>query len=157
MTDKELQKLSRSELLEMLIAQTEENDRLKHQLNEAEARLKDRQIAIENSGSIAEAALSLNGVFEAAEKAAKQYLENIEHLSSRQEEQCRDMQTKAEQQAAETISAADAYSKRAHAQADAYWNEVIEKAAALLKDQDALRAAVQSAKTDITDINEEES
>lgn len=157
MTDKELQKLSRSELLEMLIAQTEENDRLKRQLNEAEARLKDRQIAIENSGSIAEAALSLNGVFEAAEKAAKQYLENIEHLSSRQEEQCRDMQTKAEQQAAETISAADAYSKRAHAQADAYWNEVIKKAAALLKDQDALRAAVQSAKTDITDINEEES
>lgn len=157
MTDKELQKLSRSELLEMLIAQTEENDRLKRQLNEAEARLKDRQIAIENSGSIAEAALSLNGVFEATEKAAKQYLENIEHLSSRQEELCRDMQTKAEQQAAETISAADAYSKRAHAQADAYWNEVIEKAAALLKDQDALRAAVQSAKTDITDINEEES
>ena len=154
MTDKELQKLSRSELLEMLIAQTEENDRLKRQLNEAEARLKDRQIAIENSGSIAEAALSLNGVFEAAEKAAKQYLENIEHLSSRQEELYRDMQTKAEQQAAETISAADAYSKRAHAQADAYWNEVIEKAAALLKDQDALRAAVQSAKTD---INEEES
>lgn len=157
MTDKELQKLSRSELLEMLIAQTEENDRLKRQLNEAEARLKDRQIAIENSGSIAEAALSLNGVFEAAEKAANQYLENIEHLSSRQEELCRDMQTKAEQQAAETISAADAYSKRAHAQADAYWNEAIEKAAALLKDQDALRAAVQSAKTDITDINEEES
>lgn len=157
MTDKELQKLSRSELLEMLIAQTEENDRLKRQLNEAEARLKDRQIAIENSGSIAEAALSLNGVFEAAEKAAKQYLENIEQLSSRQEEQNRDMQAKAEQQAAETISAADAYSKRAHAQADAYWNEVIEKAAALLKDQDALRAAVQSAKTDITDINEEES
>lgn len=154
MTDKELQKLSRSELLEMLIAQTEENDRLKHRLDEAEARLKDRQIAIENSGSIAEAALSLNGVFEAADKAAKQYLENIEQLSSRQEELSRDMQAKAEQQAAETISAADDYSKRAHAQADAYWNEVIEKAAALLKDQDALRAAVQSAKTNIDEENE---
>ena len=32
---------------------------------------------IENSGSIAEAALKLSGIFEAAQAAADQYLENI--------------------------------------------------------------------------------
>ena len=66
MTDKELRRLSRSELLEMLIAQAAENDQLKNRLEQAEAQLWDRKIAINNAGSLAEAALSLNGVFQAA-------------------------------------------------------------------------------------------
>ena len=84
MTDKELRRLSRSELLEMLIAQTEENSQLKIRLKQAEAQLRDRRIEIDKAGSLAEAALSLNGVFQAAEAAAQQYLENIQRISSRQ-------------------------------------------------------------------------
>ncbi len=81
MTDKELKKLSRAKLLEMLIAQSKEVDSLKAQLKEANEKLEDRQIRIENSGSIAEAALQLNGLFEAAQNAAEQYLENIKRQS----------------------------------------------------------------------------
>ena len=43
-----------------------------------------RQIAIAESGSIAEAALRVNGVFEAAEKAAKEYLQNLALLEKQQ-------------------------------------------------------------------------
>lgn len=78
MKDKELKKLSRAELLEMLIAQSKEVAALKEQLNHAEEQLKDRQILIDNAGSIAEASLQLNGVFEAAQNAAAQYLENVQ-------------------------------------------------------------------------------
>ena len=81
MTAKELKKLKRSELLEMLLARTEEVERLRAELDEAQKQLDDRTIVLENSGSIAEAALKLNGVFEAAEEAAKQYLENIERIT----------------------------------------------------------------------------
>ena len=81
MTAKELKKLKRSELLEMLLARTEEVERLRAELDEAQKKLDDRAIVLENSGSIAEAALKLNGVFEAAEEAAKQYLENIERIA----------------------------------------------------------------------------
>ena len=81
MTDKELRRLSRSELLEMLIAQTEENRQLKIRLERAEAQLRDRRIAVEKAGSLAEAALQLNRVFEAADKAAQQYLENVRLMS----------------------------------------------------------------------------
>ena len=42
MTDKELRRLSRSELLEMLIAQMKENAALQSRLELAEARLNDR-------------------------------------------------------------------------------------------------------------------
>ena len=77
MTDKELRKLKRGELLEMLLEQSRENDELKKQLSDMQKKLENRDIILKESGSIAEAALKLNGVFEAAEKAAEQYLENI--------------------------------------------------------------------------------
>ena len=78
MTDKELKKLNKSELLELLTIQSAENERLKRQLEEVQQKLEDRTILIERSGSIAEAALRINEVFEAAQKAADQYLYNIE-------------------------------------------------------------------------------
>lgn len=77
MTEKELMKLKRSELLEIMLAQSKEIDSLREQLAEANARLEDRNIAIEESGSIAEASLRLTKVFEEAQKAADLYLENI--------------------------------------------------------------------------------
>lgn len=40
-----------------------------------------RAIELEDAGSIAEAALRLNGVFEAAQRAAEQYLMNVRKLS----------------------------------------------------------------------------
>jgi hypothetical protein len=52
-------------------------DRLDKELKTTKAQLNKREIAIESAGSIAEAALKLNGVFEAAQKAADQYLENV--------------------------------------------------------------------------------
>ena len=81
MTDKELRKLKRTDLLELLIEQSKEVESLKKRIEELEAELADRRLMIRESGSIAEAALKLNGVFEAAEAAAQEYLENIRRIS----------------------------------------------------------------------------
>lgn len=89
MTDRELRKLSRSDLLEMLVDLSEELNLVKQQLRAAEEKLNNRQILIDKAGSIAEASLQLNGVFEAAEAASEQYVENIRSLSDRQDEICR--------------------------------------------------------------------
>lgn len=86
MTDKELRRLNRRELLEMLIAETEENTRLRSELEQAREKLADRRILLEESGSMAEAALRLNGVLEAADKAALQYLENVRRMAQEKEE-----------------------------------------------------------------------
>lgn len=77
MTDRELRKLGRRDLLEILIAQRKEIESLQQRLDEAEGKLKDRQIRIDRAGSLAEAVMELNGVLEAAQAAADQYLENI--------------------------------------------------------------------------------
>lgn len=44
MTDKELRKLNRSALLEMLVEQSRENDRLRAQVDELQRLLSDRQL-----------------------------------------------------------------------------------------------------------------
>lgn len=77
MTEKELLKLKRSELLEIMLAQSKEIDSLREQLAEAKAQLAEREIRIREAGSIAEASLKLTKVFEEAQKAADLYLENV--------------------------------------------------------------------------------
>ena len=77
MTEKELLSLKKSELLEIMLAQSREIDSLRAQLEEAKAELADKRINIEQSGSIAEASLKLTRIFEEAQKAADLYLENV--------------------------------------------------------------------------------
>ncbi len=77
MTDKELKKLKRAELLQILLTQSKEIDRLRAELDEANAKLADKKIMLEKSGSIAEASLSVFHIFEGAQQAADVYLENI--------------------------------------------------------------------------------
>ena len=81
MDKQNLKKLSRRELLEILVEQSKKIDSLTEQLSIAEQKLCDKNIIIENSGSIAEAALKLNGVFEATQAACQQYMDNIIRLS----------------------------------------------------------------------------
>lgn len=72
-----LRKLSKLQLLELLAQQERELQVLRKELEEKNAALEDRRIQLEKAGSIAEAALKLNKVFEAAQKAADQYLESV--------------------------------------------------------------------------------
>ena len=77
MTDKELKRLSRAELLQLLLDKTREAERLKAELEETKIQLESREILLQDTRSIAEAALKLSGVFETAQQAADLYLENI--------------------------------------------------------------------------------
>lgn len=144
MTDKELKRLSRGELLEMLIAQASENEKLKQELEDAQAALQDRSIAIDNAGSIAEASLQLSGVFEAAQNAAEQYLANIRRMNDQQDLIAQKLQGDARKKAAAIVADADEYSRKIHEEADAYWQQVVTKARALLQDQDSLRQLILS-------------
>lgn len=87
MKDKELQKLKRIELYEIMLAQSEEIDKLRQQLEEARVALASRDIQMKEAGSIAQASLKLTQVFEEAQKAADLYLYNIKKLAGEDHEQ----------------------------------------------------------------------
>ena len=88
MTEKELKKLSRVDLLELLIIQVKENERLKELLDKANEELLSKKLIVDNAGSLAEAAMQISGIMESAQKAAGIYLDNIEDVSKRQSEIC---------------------------------------------------------------------
>ena len=120
MTERDLKKLSRGDLLELLLKQTKENEQLKAELAEAQEKLASRTIMLDEAGSIAEASLKLNGVFEAAQAACSQYIENIQTLSARQERICALLE-------AETRLRCEEMLRTAKAEADAYKEEVEKK------------------------------
>lgn len=91
MKDNDIRKLSRTELLELLIEQTKANEALEKRVEESDRtiaelkkQLDDRRIVLEEAGSIAEASLRLNDLFKAAQCAADEYLENVRAQYERQ-------------------------------------------------------------------------
>lgn len=75
MTEKELKKLTRYQLLELLIAQTERAEKLEKRVKNLEEQLNEQNLEISSLGSIAEASLQLWGVFQSAQSAADAYLD----------------------------------------------------------------------------------
>ena len=99
MTDKELKKLTRAELLELLLIQTREMERLQEKLTKADSMLSNRYMQYLEAGTLAEAMLKVNGVMEAAQAAADQYLENIAQMEREAKAYCRQLLLDASQQA----------------------------------------------------------
>lgn len=130
MTDNELKKLSRNDLLQMLLEQSREVQSLRAQLAEAQSALQDRTIAIDKAGSIAEASLQLNGVFQAAQAACQQYMDNISSLSQRQEEVCARMEAESRQRAEQMIADAQRQKEATERETQQYCAELLEKARA---------------------------
>ncbi|MBR3753005.1 MAG: hypothetical protein IKK50_07745 [Ruminiclostridium sp.] len=118
MTDEELRKLKRGDLLELLVEQGRELDDLQLRLHTAEKALEDRRIQLDEAGSIAQAALQLNGVFEAAQTAADQYLESVRQQSRDVEALCARMEVEAREKADRIVAEAEAKSAAMVAQAE---------------------------------------
>ncbi len=89
MTEKDLKKLNRYQLLELLILQTERADKLQMRVDALETELNNQEIKIMSLGSIAEASLQLGGVFQAAQKSADIYLDAAKKRAEEIEETAR--------------------------------------------------------------------
>ena len=85
MNDKELRKLSRKELLEMLLEQTKRIEELEFELEKVKLELGDRKLSLKNVGTLAEASLVLSDIFKAADDAVNIYIKNVKELSRKEE------------------------------------------------------------------------
>lgn len=76
MNEKELRKLSRKDLLEILLSQTERIETLEKELTKAKKDLANKKIQIEESGTLAEASLKISGLFEKADESIEIFKNN---------------------------------------------------------------------------------
>lgn len=139
----ELRKLKRTQLVEMVQNLQTEQEATRQALALAEEKLQDREVAIANAGSMAEATCRINGVMEAADAAAEQYIENArrqseearakgEQMLKETEERCADLEE-------ETRIRCEDMIVRAKDEAQAYWDEVYARLQQYCKASDALK------------------
>lgn len=83
---KDLKKLKRSDLFELLVSQAKEIELLQARVNDLEVKLERHEINLSEAGSIAEAALAISKVFDEAQAAADVYLNNVKRLVNASEE-----------------------------------------------------------------------
>ncbi|MCC8090585.1 MAG: hypothetical protein LIO55_04145 [Oscillospiraceae bacterium] len=117
MADRDLRKLNRSELIEIIYALQQSEKTLRTENELLNRRLEERTIFLTEPGSIAEAALGLNHVFESAQAAADQYLYSIRAAAH-------DAQTRATQILTEAEQQAERLRSNAQAAAEQYLNSI---------------------------------
>lgn len=97
MTEKELKKLSRREILELLMIQTQRAEELEKMTADLKKQLSENRVFSKSPGNIAQTALQLNGVFESAQAAADLYINNIESCSERCDKMLMETQKRCEE------------------------------------------------------------
>ena len=105
LTEKDLRKLRRADLLEMLVEQARRFEALQKELEAAKKELETRKISISETGSMAEAALKVSGVFDDAQDAAKVYLENIRQRAAEQEKLSAELEEESRRKAEQLLIA----------------------------------------------------
>ena len=122
MTDNDLKKLNRTELLELLVEQSKKIDQLQAQLDEANRKLSDRQIEIDKAGSIAEASLRLSG---------------------EQEKVCARMEEESKKKARALLLKTEERCLAREREADAYWDNISDKLQKFYDDHEGLYQLLQ--------------
>ena len=150
MTDKELRKLSRMELIDIIYEAQKRYEDCAGENQKLKTELEERNLKIASAGSIAEAALSVNRIFESAQAAADQYLFSLQSASedaqskiTAAEEERRQILAQAEQEASGIL--ADAQKKaqeitaQAEQQSEKTWQAFQQKAVELINAHEELR------------------
>ena len=161
MANRELKRMSREDLLEMLIERGKENEALQEQLrslqeqlNSTEEQLRSMEEQLDSAerelaqrpttpetnaeqpmGSLADEAVRVSGVMEAAQRAADQYLEGAARRREAQEAECARLEAesraRAEALMAETIRKCKALEQEAEQAAAEKWRSTMKKMDAL--------------------------
>ena len=88
MISKELKKLSRSELIDIIYQLKKNEQEMQDEIESLKKELQDRRIKVSVAGSIADAAISVTNVFSTAQMTADLYLREISYMKENTEKEC---------------------------------------------------------------------
>ena len=106
MTDKEFRKLKRGDLIAIIYEYQKKQEELVKEIDELRAQLESKNLKISKAGSIAEAVVGLDLLFETAQKTADDYVEQIRLANEEAEKKAAGIIEQAEKEAADIISKA---------------------------------------------------
>ena len=91
MNNKELKKLSRRELVDIIYLMKKNEQQMQEELETLQQAVQDKRMRIANAGSIAEAAAGMTQIFSAAQTTADLYLQEIASMKEDTEKECAKM------------------------------------------------------------------
>ena len=100
MSNQDLKRLGRAELIEIIYQQKKTEQLLRTQVEELQRQLQDKRLKMEAAGSVAEAALVLSDIFQSAQVAADRYLEEIRCRHGALDRECESLLQEAREEAA---------------------------------------------------------
>lgn len=101
-----MKKMSREKLVRLFVEERKKTDELNAEIEKLTAKLEDKNVAIGRAGSIADAALSLSGVFEAAQDACDRYVGSVEAAVARRESESAERDAMSKKRAEELLNEA---------------------------------------------------
>ena len=104
MVSKELRKLSRKELVDIIYQMKKNEEKKQEEMDALEASLQEKRIRVDVAGSIAEAAMDITQIFATAQRTADLYLHEISYMKESTQQQCAAMIAEATQQVEELQS-----------------------------------------------------
>ena len=106
MTDKEFKRLSRSQLIDIIYQFQITQNELNAEIERLKKALDDRRLRVKEAGNIAEAALEITNVMQAAQDAAALYLEEIRTMREETKRDCQRILENAQKEADNLITQA---------------------------------------------------
>ncbi|MCD8326187.1 MAG: hypothetical protein LUC90_05740, partial [Lachnospiraceae bacterium] len=134
MAEKDLRRMNRAELIEIIYVMQQNEKALRQENDDLRQQRDEKLIRMREAGSIAEAALRLNHIFEDAQNASRQYLDSLEALATSEDEQTRQIIGEAKEQARKTLEDANEQARSLLSDARSEAEKVKQEAPKLLAD-----------------------
>lgn len=136
--------LSKNEMMMVMHDQEQEIEKLKSQVKELQAKLDGYEIKVSESGSLAEAAAKVSGLFEAAQLTVDTYLENMKKRDEESEAVFADVQKQADQIIAEAEEVAGKRLAAADAEIEEKWAVIESRLLVMYESHKGLQELVES-------------
>lgn len=166
MQAKELRKLNRLELLELLVEKEKQLEAVSAELEKATEALESREMKIKEAGTLANASVQIHDVLGAAQRAADDYLANLHWQNDHHLEEAERIINDAKAEAASILLSANkeknameqathakckAMLKKAKRESDACWQDLSSKLDSFYKEHEGLRALLNIGKEEADD------
>lgn len=112
MAQKELRRMNRVELIEIIYALEQNEEELKQENQELRKKLEERKVVVENAGFIAEAVAGLNHIFDTAQRTADDYLASVAAVKEEAEREAERIVNEAKEEAGRIIADAEKTDRR---------------------------------------------
>lgn len=145
MISKELKRLSRRELVDIIYQLKKNEQEMQEEIELLKNELQDKRIRISTAGSIADAAMSVTNVFSAAQMTADLYLREISCMREDTEKECAKKVEEAEKKVRDILADGEKKFdtlKAAYKKECARWQQLKSEVAALEEKNQLLREGI---------------